>query len=209
MTNVSKKEIAMELIAPPPPTNVPSMPQKATKTDIKTLENKVNQRRFWGLVPPKPTIGLAAARFTESCEGGGRFCNNCAHFLSNAFILAGYTKLKRPLRYIDARCQVNTDPTCIEPGCDHTFKRPVRAREMEKWFQHMAKRKKNLSNTPGDELSTRFSSLKNTGFWAIFQHHPGGYYGGHVCIVDTDNWLYYGTGADGYWDWKNQRCYQW
>ena len=87
----------------------------------------------------------------------------------------------------------------------------MRARELEKWFQSKAVRTKDISKVPGNTVQERYASIKNTGFWAVFQRdtRPGGYWGGHACIIDTDHWRYYGTGFDGYWYWELQHAYQW
>lgn len=205
--DVDQDREAMELIEPPKPETVEGMPKKATVADAKALSEDVDKRRLWGLLPPEPSIGLAAAKFSESCVGAGFFCNNCAHFLSNAFILAGYDELTRRQRYINARCFYTDDPGC--PGCDPSTRRPIRARELEKWFMFKATVTKDLSNTTGETVEERFESVRNTGFWAVFQREPGGYWGGHVCVIDTDSWNYYGTGSDGYWQWKLQHLYKW
>ena len=202
-------EEAMELITPPSPVPVDGMPQKANPAEIQALQQKVDRRRFFGWLAPKSSIALAAARYSEACAGGGYYANNCAHFLSNAFIEAGYTRLKRS-RIISrsARCYIYKAPQY--PQCSSTGgRRPVRAKEMEKWFRSKATKKKDLSRTAGDTVQERYASIKNTGFWAIFQRQPGGYPGGHVCVIDTNNWNYFGTGSDGYWDWELQHLYKW
>ena len=69
---------AMEMLEPPVPWSVQDMPQKAPDGAPAILSERFGKRQWWGLWPAAPSIGLAAARFTESCEGGGYFCNNCA-----------------------------------------------------------------------------------------------------------------------------------
>lgn len=203
-------DLAMETLIPPPPMEIPGMPNKAAPDVRRTLSSRVDRRRTFGLREPAPSIALAAARFEESCIGGGRFDNNCAHFLANAFVRAGYDDLLRRHAFINARCY-RTEAGSTSPGCDPAAKRPVRAREMEKWFDYKAARSKDLSRTSGETVEERFAPLRNTGFWAVFQRDtsPGGYWGGHACIIDTDSWSYYGTGSNGYWYWELQHCYQW
>jgi hypothetical protein len=210
MTDDALDNPAMETLPPPQPVSVPGMPEKASGQDSEILRERVDKRRLFGLRPPAPSIALTAAHFTESCVGAGRFDNNCAHFLANAFVLAGYQELLRPQSFIGARCY-RLPPGSSSPGCDPASKRPVRAREMDKWFDRKATRKRDLRGTPAETVEERFKSIKNTGFWAVFQRDtaPGAYWGGHVCIVDTDTWRYYGTGSDGYWYWDIQNCYQW
>ncbi|MEM6252862.1 MAG: hypothetical protein AAF821_08065 [Cyanobacteria bacterium P01_D01_bin.156] len=198
---------AMEILAPPEPPHIQGMPSKATAEDISTLKSCVDDKHSFGILGPRASIALAAARFTESCEGGGFFKNNCAHFLANAFILAGYDELTSPQPFFEARCYFTDNPEY--PGCNPEFRRPVRAREMEKWFQLKATQEKDLSGTLGGTVQKRFESIKGTGFWAVFQQQPGGYWGGHVCIIDTETWTYYGTGRDGHWGWETQHLYQW
>jgi hypothetical protein len=209
MTDDSPDDFPMENVPPPPPVKVDGMPLKASSDDAKALGRKIDQRSFWDFRPLAPSIGLAAARFTESCEGGGYFKHNCAHYLSNAFVKAGYFDLTQPHPFVNARCQRTGDDDF--PGCDPSAKRIIRAKELEKWFQHKARRTKELSQTRGDTVQERFAAIKGTGLWAVFQRdtESGGYPGGHACIIDTDTWRYYGTGTDGYWYWKIQHCYQW
>jgi hypothetical protein len=132
------------------------------------------------LLSPGQTIEGAAKSFTEECAGGDRFANNCAHFLSNAFLLAGFNELK----------PAGGHP-CIKARCIRGFRRPIRARNMWCWFDSKAVRK-------GRDVR------RNTGFWAVFQVNS--YWGGHVVIIDSDKWKYYGTGWYGDW---SQYSYQW
>ncbi|MFF8407571.1 hypothetical protein ACF06P_38805 [Streptomyces sp. NPDC015684] len=158
----------MEHIAPPPAGEVEGAP-RYVGGEVAQAAPRV--------VPPLSSVGRY---WTESCLGGDTFANNCAHFLSDAFIRAGYTELAGANPYISARC--------------YTFaQRPIRAREMWAWFKARAVR---TSNTP----------MRNTGWWAVFQLNESVYWGGHVLLLDTDAWTYYGTGYYGTW---NQYLYQW
>lgn len=131
---------------------------------------------------PAQPVSLAAVPkyWTKSCEGGDSYENNCAHFLSDAMVRAGYVQLKPPTACVNARCNTSS-------------KRPIRARDMWCWFQSMATK---TSSTP----------TKNTGMWAVFQLDESEYWGGHVVLLDSDNWKYYGTGWYDDWD---QHLYQW
>jgi hypothetical protein len=122
-------------------------------------------------------LGLAdvARKYYNGCTCGTTYVNNCAHFLSNAFILAGYAELLRsPL---------------ITAKCPHG--RPIRAQDMLRWFQ--AKQ----SGFSGARVQ------RNTGIWATYQEKPGWQ---HVVVINSNAWLYYGTGD--YWDWPVQWNYR-
>jgi len=41
---------------------------------------------------------------------------------------------------------------------------------------------------------------RNSGWWAVFQLSEGEYWGGHVIVLDTDAWEYYGTCSYPAWD---------
>jgi hypothetical protein len=47
---------------------------------------------------------------------------------------------------------------------------------------------------------------RNTGLWAVFQLKENVYWGGHVAIIDSNTWKYYGTGWYSQWD---QYAYKW
>ncbi|ACA15974.1 hypothetical protein M446_1468 [Methylobacterium sp. 4-46] len=134
------------------------------------------------LLVPGKTLEGAAKMFSEKCSGGDEYTNNCAHFLSNAFIKAGFTELR----------DIRTNK-CIKARCGTSASRPIRARNMWCWFQAKARRHERMVEP-------------NTGFWAVFQHIEGGYWGGHVVIIDTNRWKYYGTGWYSEWD---QYAFQW
>ena len=92
-----------------------------------------------------PTLEDVAKAYTQTCVGGDRKSNNCTHFLSDAFIRAGYTELLTS-DLITERCPSD---------------RPVRAQELLKWFQEKSER----------FHSGRPES--NTGYWACYQEKPG------------------------------------
>lgn len=160
--------VGMEFIAPPrsaPFARAPGPDTDATST----VE-----------VATAATLESVAAHWTDSCAGGDRYPNNCAHFLSDAFIRAGFSELAAPNDHIHARC-----PT--------SARRPVRARDMWSWFRSKATR-----------TSRRLQ--RNTGWWAVFQLDERVYWGGHVAVWDSDNDMPYGTGWYPEW---NQHLYQW
>lgn len=126
------------------------------------------------------TITKAAGLYVDSCSGGDVYENNCAHFLSNAFILAGAS-------------DISSSHSCIEARCGTNQKRPIRARNMHCWFKEKAKR-------------TSLVPVRDDGFWAVFQLKESAYWGGHVALIDTDNWSFYGTGWYDDWD---QYWYKW
>ncbi|MBI2422243.1 MAG: hypothetical protein HYV27_05380 [Candidatus Hydrogenedentes bacterium] len=111
-----------------------------------------------------PPLAQVAAAFTRSCEGGKRESNNCAHFLSDAFIRAGYAEL--------------LTSTHIEQRCVCGAGRVVRAQDLLRWFQEKSKRFH--AGTPP----------KSSGIWAVYQEKPGRR---HVLLLDTDTGKYYGT----------------
>jgi hypothetical protein len=122
----------------------------------------------------------AAALFNDTCSGGDSYDNNCAHYLSDAFIRAGYDDLKPPAPCINARCGT-------------VSKRPVRARDLRCWFESKA-------------AETRTTLPSKEGFWAVFQLNESQYWGGHVVIIDTDKNGAYGTANYPNWD---QFCFKW
>jgi hypothetical protein len=113
-----------------------------------------------------------AASYSGACTCRHAYENNCAHFLSNAIIAAGFTELSKSNDNIHARC---------------TQQRPIRARDMKDWFHSIA-------STSSRKL------VRNTGWWAVFQLDEAAYWGGHVCIVDTGEWRHYGTGFYPNWE---------
>jgi hypothetical protein len=123
------------------------------------------------------------------CKGHQKYENNCAHFLSDALIRGGFAELLTEESFY--RCdQVNC-------GCPNE-RRPIRAREMWSWFKLKAVTKH--EKVKWDQIP------KNNGWWAVFQLDEARYWGGHVIVLDTDNWEYYGTCSFLDWD---QYAYQW
>ena len=172
LTNNADPAIAMENIAPPPsPEPRAGDPQPAGPAEYEKLRSR-------GVIPK--SLAGAALAYQGKCEGGDAYVNNCAHYLSDAFIRAGYTELLPPNQDITARCT--------------PAKRPIRAAEMNAWFKRMA-------------TQTVTSYPQNSGFWAVFQFDTSHYCCGHVLIVDTDHNVYFGTG--NYPTWAQQFFYKW
>lgn len=121
------------------------------------------------------TIEGAAKVFMRSCDGNQSYDNNCAHFLSNAFIKAGFAELVSPNECVGARC--NKEGCTISP---YLSRRPIRAKDLKCWFQSKAR-----------ESSTSVNA--GSGFWAVYQER-GSDGQGHVAILDANAWKFYGTG---------------
>ena len=125
-----------------------------------------------------PPLEAVAAKYYEGCvcSSDAYKKHNCTHFLSNAFIRAGYTELlDSPL--ITARCPSG---------------RPLRAQDLQKWFQTKSKNFYSGIPKPG------------RGLWAIYQEKPGAH---HVLLLDTGTGKVYGTANCV--KWPVQWCYQW
>jgi hypothetical protein len=160
--------VGMEYVVPPPSAEFSGAP--ALGDDLTdTVELAV-----------AATLESVGAHWTDSCAGGDRYANNCAHFLSDAFISAGFSDLAAPNPHIKARCGTSA-------------KRPIRARNMWNWFQSKAVR-------------TSRTLQRSTGWWAVFQLDETVYWGGHVAVWDSDGDVVYGTGWYPEW---NQHLYQW
>lgn len=149
-----------ELLHSPFTVHIPGMPQLAVGNSAAAA------------VSQAPTLAGVGAAWTGACVCGSAYQNNCAHFLSDAFIRAGFTNLNPPNAHIKARCG---------------SKRPIRAREMREWFRSQAVR-------------TSRQLEEGTGWWAVFQLNERRYWGGHVAVFDSDSWTYYGTGWFQDWD---------
>jgi hypothetical protein len=166
--------VGMEDLPEPPTLIVPGMPVQASD---------LHREKLQSLAPTANTIAAAAARYNGACVGGDHYANNCAHFLSDAFIRAGFNELL-------AGQAADSD---FHARCGTPAKRPIRARDMWQWFQSKA--------------TTKATAItRNTGMWAVFQLDESVYWGGHVVIIDTDAWAWHGTGC--HWNW-NQYAYKW
>lgn len=180
-------DVGMESITPPPVLEAPGMPTPALAAPpTAAMENFAPPQQPGmpgGSAPAAfvaPPLSAIGANWFNSCAGGDVQTNNCAHYLSDAFIRAGYTELNPPNVHINARCQT-------------AARRPIRARDMWSWFRSKA-------------TVTSSTVQRNTGWWAVFQLDERAYWGGHVAVLDSDSWTYYGTGWYANW---NQYLYQW
>lgn len=131
-------------------------------------------------------VANAAYQYYDGCICGCIADNNCAHYVSNAFILSGMTELLSS-NLITARC--------ILIPCSNNAKRPIRAYDMLQWFI------KKTNETGGSFYSG--NAPRGSGWWATYQEKPGAK---HVVIIDCDNWDYYGT--NDYPDWPIQYNYK-
>ncbi|MEO6550844.1 MAG: hypothetical protein ABIN94_22770 [Ferruginibacter sp.] len=187
---VGKEELSFQNITdnllPPLPVYKKGDPKPANKNDIAKIK-KLN--------PLARTLASVAANWTMpngGCALGNTPPNNCAHYLSDAFIKAGYTELLK--RNGEGQgiffhwCDIVTPPNTVNPEA-----RPIRAKQMWEWFKTMA----TISQT---------TKPANSGFWAVFQADAV-YPTGHVLLYDSNNRKIYGTGV--YWDWAEQYFYQW
>jgi len=182
-----------ENFTPPPSLIVEGSPVPAlTKAESYELEMKP------GLAPQLSDISKVWNGACRDCGGGypltcckgkQKYKDNCAHFLSDALIRCGFSELL-------------TDGTlyrCDQKDCEcPNERRPIRAREMWGWFKRKAVRK---------HEKVRWNDIpRNSGWWAVFQLKESEYWGGHVIILDSGAWEYYGTCSYPDWD---QYAYQW
>ena len=121
-----------------------------------------------------PPLTKVSKKYRRGCACGVRLSNNCAHYLSNAFIEAGYTELLE-VPWITERCKAG---------------RVIRAQDMLKWFQE--KRGQFHLGTPPPK----------SGLWATYQEKPdrrhvlitdtnkNTYYGTDNCLTWPTQWHY-------------------
>ena len=133
------------------------------------------------------SIARAFELYRGRCDCGERLENNCAHYLSDAFIRAGYGELDGGTGAKYRR--FNGRVVCTEG-------RPVRAREMREWFRERAT--DIHEGEPSDER-----------YWTVFQHDADEYWGGHVVIHEHDGTGYDHRGTGDYPRWETQEHYTW
>lgn len=135
------------------------------------------------------SIARAFQLYRGQCECGEHLENNCAHYLSDAFIRAGYSQLDGG--HGGYAREVNGRVVC-KAG------RPIRAREMREWFQSMATTTEN-----GEPIDDQH--------WAVFQLDtgPDRYWGGHVVIHAHSGANYTPRGTGDYPNWAIQEHYTW
>jgi hypothetical protein len=113
-----------------------------------------------------PTLRDVTGKYYEGCVCKDKVTfqkHNCTHYLSNAYILAGFTELLDWEGFTE-RCKAG---------------RPVRAQEFLKWMQTKAVR------------YSQGRPPANSGIWAGYQEKDGLRH--HILIIDTDRQKYFGT----------------
>lgn len=139
-----------------------SSPRKGTSAD---QENLVAGKSIEG----------AAKAFAMSCMGKtSTYHNNCAHYLSDALIRAGYVELGSPHDCVESGGR------CAAPHCASVGRRPVRAKNVRCWCD-------GLSATHSESVKPK------SGFYAVYQERPRDGQG-HVVLLDSNAWTFYGTG---------------
>ena len=95
--------------------------------------------------PKQLSLKAVATHWSESCNlSNTPSYNNCAHYLSEAFIKAGYDELIR--RNSEGKgiftqwCDTITPPYRVNGNA-----RPIRAKDMKEWFNSKAKKKATTS----------------------------------------------------------------
>lgn len=171
-------DVPFELVLQPLSILTPASPTEGSKQDQARLA-------------AGKTIEGAAKLFEKACLGKvSSYANNCAHYLSNAFINSAFADLSNANTCITHRCG--------SPECSSGGKRPTRAKDMKCWFA-------TKDSTPQSSVS------KGTGFYAVYQERPSDGQG-HVVILDSNTWKFYGTGwyeagqASELW---THKYYQW
>ena len=132
-------------VAPPAVNLRPDDPREATETEQLAIMHT-----------PLPSLAKVAASWKKSCILADREVNNCAHYLSDAFIRAGYTELAHGAPAhppeITIWCDYNDPPVKDQA-------RVIRARETNAWFRSKC-----------EPLTVK---PVNKGFFAVFQLERG------------------------------------
>ncbi|MGD9108960.1 MAG: hypothetical protein PVI75_07345 [Gammaproteobacteria bacterium] len=150
-----------------------------TTNFVKFYNNKHIVKTF-GSGPSRPSLELAFNLFRLSCVCGKKYSNNCAHFLSDALIRAGFLGLKN-----------NKNMTKCSSG------RPIRAKELLKY----AKNKKT-------SFCMSHDTQEISGVWFVYNEYKGqGHVCLHREYHDTYD--YQGTGdAETFQNWPVQWHYK-
>ena len=137
------------------------------------------------------SLADAFNRYRGQCDCGEHLENNCAHFLSDALIRAGYNELDGGVGGLYRR---RNGRIVCKAG------RPVRARELRDWFA-------------GRATDTTDREPNDNRYWAVYQHD--GYPGGHVVIhhhttsTDSTGTSYTSAGTGDFPTWPSQSHYTW
>jgi hypothetical protein len=157
---------------------------------LRLLDERLSDGSTPGVTPGRDRQGTledAYDLYRGTCDCGEVLENNCAHYLSDAFIRAGYAELDGGTGGLFRR---HHGKIVCKAG------RPVRARELREWFEEMA-------------TDTRDGEPSDDGYWAVFQHDPDRYWGGHVAIHKHDGEDYDWVGTGDYPGWETQEHYRW
>lgn len=137
----------------------------------------------------RQSLATAFSNYRGSCDCGEDLGNNCAHYLSDALIRAGYTALDGGTGALYRR---RNGRVVCKAG------RPVRARELRDWFAGQAT--DTHSGEPADDSR----------YWAVYQERAADGQG-HVLIhhhTGTGT-AYDWRGTGDYPSWRTQDHYTW
>jgi len=137
------------------------------------------------LLAVQRSIEDAFDNYRGTCDCGEDLGNDCAHYLSDAFVRAGYTELDGGSGSL---YRLHNGRIVCKEG------RPVRAREMRDWFA-------------GRATTTFNGEPDDNQYWAVYQHDS--YPGGHVVIHHHRGTSYTSRGTGDYPAWGEQRHYTW
>jgi hypothetical protein len=133
------------------------------------------------------SIATAFANYRDACNCGEDLGNNCAHYLSDAFIRSGYAGA------LDggtgARYRRFNGRIVCRAG------RPVRAKEFRDWFSSRAS-------------STQDGEPTGAGHWAVYQERRRDGQG-HVNIHAHTDGTYDWRGTTDLPTWRTQTHYSW
>jgi len=146
------------------------------------------------LAPQLPSLKLAFTLYSSNCICGKKLANNCAHFLSDALIRAGY--------------QIN-DGFGIAKFERCTSGRSIRAKELLSWAKYMVGQNKGESRLSHNAEHGHKTTI-NSGFWFVYQERRDGQ--GHVCLHDENDKdgkaQYVSCGTGDYPDWPIQNHFR-
>lgn len=148
----------------------------------------VINRRIKYVSQPLASLQLAFNLFNDSCICGESFRYNCAHFLSDALMKAGYKIKNKEGMDVFNRCKQG---------------RPTRAKELLEWAKFMREKNSGLKRLSHDAKHGHPKPIA-AGFWFVYQENSSGQ--GHVCFHhETSETSYETRGRGGeYPDWPVQ-----
>jgi len=133
-------------------------------------------------------LALAFQAYRGECACGHAFGNDCAHFLSDALILGGYSELDGGMGRLNRR---HNGRIVCRSG------RPVRAKELRDWFASKATDTKR--NEPEADIPA--------GYWAVYQERARDGQG-HVLLHHHTGGTYDDRGTGDYPRWRTQVHYR-